>query len=116
MSEPIKQSSALAASGIVALLAGACCFGPLVLVSIGIGGAWLGNFQLLEAYRPLFIGVGLVALGFAWKRIYRPPAECEPGEVCAMPRVRRAYKAGFWTVAALLLLMVTFPYFAPIFY
>jgi mercuric ion transport protein len=57
-----------------------------------------------------------VALGFAWKRIYRPPAECEPGEVCAMPRVRRAYKAGFWTVAALLLLMVTFPYFAPIFY
>jgi mercuric ion transport protein len=116
MPERLKESTALAAGGVAALLAGACCLAPLVLVSIGIGGAWLANFQLLEPYRPLFLGAALVALGFTWRRIYRPAAQCNPGEVCAVPPVRRRYKIGFWSVAALLLVMLTFPYFAPLFY
>jgi mercuric ion transport protein len=134
MSQPLTQSAALAtngkkeitgsapesvaltAGGIAALLAGACCLGPLVLVSVGLGGAWLANLQLLEPYRLVFIGIALLALGFAWKRIYRPAAECKPGEACAVPRVRRVHKAGFWIVTALLLVMFGFPYFAPLFY
>ena len=111
-----KESTALAAGGAAALLAGACCLGPLVLVSIGAGGAWLANFRLLEPYRPLFLGIALVALGFAWQRIYRPAAECKPGDVCALPQVKRGYKIGFWAVAALLLFMLSYPYFAPFFY
>lgn len=111
-SEPI----ALTAGGIAALLAGACCVAPLVLVSVGLGGAWLANFQLLEPYRPLFIGVALAALGFAGWRIYRPAAECKAGEVCAVPQVRRGYRIGFWIVAALLLAMLGLPYLAPLLY
>ena len=110
------ESAALGAGGIAALLAGACCVAPLVLVSVGLGGAWLANFQLLEPYRPLFIAVALAALGFAGWRIYRPAAECAPGEVCAVPRIRRGYKIGFWIVAALLGGMVGFPYVAPLLY
>lgn len=106
------ESAALAAGGIGALLAGACCVVPFVLVSIGLGGAWLANLQLLGPYRPLFIGVALVALGFAGKRIYRPAGACEAGAVCAAPRVRRGYKIGFWSVAALLVVMFAFPYYA----
>lgn len=113
---PTSESAALAAGGIAALLAGACCVVPLVLVSVGLGGAWLANLQLLEPYRPLFVGVALAALGFAGWRIYRPVAECKPGEVCAVPQVRRRYRAGFWIVAALLLAMVGFPYVAPLLY
>jgi mercuric ion transport protein len=89
---------------------------PLVFVSLGIGGAWLANFQVLEPYRPFFIGVALIALGFAWKRIYRPATDCKPGEVCAVPAVQRGYKVSFWIVAALLLVMLAFPYFARYFY
>lgn len=111
-----SPSAALTAGGIAAFLAGACCVLPLLLVSIGIGGAWIANFQLLEPYRPLFLGVALVALGFAGKRIYRPAAACQPEEVCAVPRVRRVYKIGFWVVAALLLFMFGSPYLAPLFY
>ncbi len=110
------KSAPLAVGGIAALLAGACCVGPFVLVSLGIGGAWLANFQVLEPYRPLFVGVASLALAFAWRSIYRPQTECEPGEVCAVPRVRRAYKIGFWAVAAILLVMLGFPYVAPYFY
>jgi len=116
ISGPAPESVALTAGGIAALLAGACCLGPLVLVSVGLGGAWLANLQLLEPYRPVFIGIALLALGFAWKRIYWPAAEGKPGEVCALPRVGRGYKVGFWIVAALLLVMLGFPYLAPLFY
>jgi mercuric ion transport protein len=108
------ESVALTAAGIAALLTGACCVAPLVLVTAGLGGAWLANFQLLEPYRPLFIGIALASLGFAGWRIYRPAAECGPGEVCAVPRVRRSFRIGFWIVAALLLTMLGFPYFAPL--
>ena len=108
------ESVALTAGGIAALLTGACCVAPLVLVTAGLGGAWLANFQLLEPYRPLFIGIALAALGFAGWRIYRPAAECGPGEVCAVPRVRRGFRIGFWIVAVLLLTMLGFPYFAPL--
>lgn len=111
-----NESTALAAGGIAALLAGACCFGPLIFVSVGLGGAWLSNLTALEPYRPAFIGIALVCLAFAWRRIHRPAAECKPGDVCAIPQVRRGYQIGFWIVAAVLLLMLTFPYFAPLFY
>ncbi|HKA40820.1 MAG TPA: mercuric ion transporter MerT [Burkholderiales bacterium] len=110
------KSGPIALGGIAALLTGACCFGPLVLVSLGMGGAWLANFQVLEPYRPIFIGVALVALGVAWKRIYRRAVHCKPGEGCAVPAVKRGYKIGFWIVLALLLVMLTFPYFARYFY
>lgn len=110
------ESAALVAGGIAAFLAGACCVVPFVLVSIGVGGAWLANLQVLEPYRPIFIGIALVALGFAWKRIYRPATACAPGAVCAVPRVRRGYKVVFWAVVALFVVMLTYPYYAPLLY
>ena len=108
--------AALAAGGFAALLAGACCLGPLVLVSLGVTGAWLAYLPLLEPYRPVFLAAGAIALVFAWRRIYRPATTCEPGEVCAIPRIRRGYKIGFWSVALLLAFVLVYPYFAPLFY
>lgn len=108
-------SAALAVGGVAALLAGACCVGPLVLVSVGLGGAWLANLTSLAPYRPVFAAVALVSLAFAWRRIYRPASACNPGEICAVPAVRRGYKIGFWSVAALLVVMFAFPYVAPLF-
>lgn len=108
------ESIVLTAGGIAALLAGACCVAPLLLVTAGLGGAWLANFQSLEPYRPLFIGIALAAVGFAGWRIYRPATDCGSGQVCAVPRVRRGFRIGFWLVAALLLTMLGFPYFAPL--
>lgn len=109
------ESAALAVGGIAALLAGACCVGPLVLVAIGLGGAWLANLTSLDPYRPIFAGIALVSLAFAWRRIYRPAGACKPGEVCAVPVIRRGYKIGFWAVVALLVVMFGFPYVAPFF-
>ena len=94
----------------------ACCLGPLVLIALGFSGAWIGNLTVLEPYRPIFIGAALVALFFAWRRIYRPAQACKPGDVCAIPQVRATYKLIFWVVAALVLVALGFPYVMPFFY
>lgn len=111
-----SERLALTAGGIAALLAGTCCVVPLVLISVGAGGAWLAHLRAFEPYKWIFIGAAVVALAFAWRRIYRPAAECQPGEVCAVPQIKRSYKIGFWAVALLLLFMAGFPYLAPFFY
>ena len=114
--QPVVRMGSLALGGLAAVLASACCLGPLVLVLLGVSGAWIGNLTRLEPYRPLFLAVALIALFFAWRRIFRPARACTPGEVCAIPRVRTTYKVIFWCVAALVLVAFAFPYAAPLFY
>ncbi|QCX48251.1 mercuric ion transporter MerT [Ralstonia pseudosolanacearum] len=116
MSESQNGRGALAAGGLAAILASTCCLGPLVLVGLGFSGAWIGNLTALEPYRPIFIGAALVAMFFAWRRIFRPVAACKPGDVCAIPQVRTIYKLIFWIVAALVLVALGFPYVLPFFY
>ncbi|HET9239243.1 MAG TPA: mercuric ion transporter MerT [Oligoflexus sp.] len=116
MSRNPNTRGALFAGGIAALLASSCCLGPLVLVTLGFSGAWIGNLTVLEPYRPLFIVAAIIALLLAWKRIYRPRPECKPGEVCAVPSVQKTYKVIFWIVAALVAVALGFPYVLPIFY
>ena len=88
MSEPKNGLGALATGSVAAILASTCCLGPLVLVALGFSGAWIGNLTVLEPYRPIFIGTALVALFFAYRRIFHPVQACKPGEVCAVPQVR----------------------------
>ena len=116
MSEPSQGRGALFAGGVAAILASTCCLGPLVLITLGFSGAWIANLTALEPYRPAFMAAALVALFFAWRRIWRPAAACRPGEVCAVPRVNAGYKALFWVVCALVLIALGFPYIAPWFY
>lgn len=116
MSEPKSGRGALATGGVAAILASTCCLGPLVLVALGFSGAWIGNLTVLEPYRPLFIGAALVALFFAYRRIFRPVQACKPGEVCAIPQVRGSYKLMFWIVVALVLVALAFPFVVPFFY
>lgn len=116
MEETENGRGALLTGGLAALLASTCCLGPLVLLGLGFSGAWIGNLSLLEPYRPIFLGAALIAMFFAWRRIYRPVENCKPGEVCAIPQVRTTYKLIFWMVAALLAVALGFPYVLPLFY
>ncbi len=109
-------SGALLVGGVAAILASTCCLGPLVLVALGLSGAWIGNLTLLERYRPFFIASTLVALFFAGRRIFRPAKSCQLGEVCARPRTRRIYKIVFGIVSVLVLVALVYPYVAKLFY
>ena len=117
---PPQRGARAGLVGIVAAgVAGSlCCLGPLVLVSVGISGAWISNLTLLEPYRWIFILATLGFMAYAWKKIYRAPpaAECEPGTLCALPQTHRRYRALFWTASVLVVIMLIAPYFAPLFY
>lgn len=60
------KHSALFADGLAAILASTCCLGPLVLIAVGIPGAWISNLTLLEPYRPVFIGTAPGCVGLCW--------------------------------------------------
>jgi len=118
MSREKTGRCALIGGAVAAIAASLCCIGPLVLVMLGVGGAWVANLAVLEPFRPYFLGAAIIALIFAWKKIYRGPAAaaCTPGSLCAMPQTNRVYKVLFWVVAALVALALAFPYIAPLFY
>lgn len=116
MSKTRRGRGALFVGGLAAILASTCCLGPLVLLMLGIGGAWIANLMALEPYRPIFIGVAAVALFFAYRYVFRPAVACEPGEVCAVPEVRTTYKVLFGLVVMLVLVAIGFPWLVPYLY
>lgn len=106
----------LLAGGIAALLASSCCLGPLLLITLGFSGAWISKLTALQPYQPIFVGAALMALFLAGQRIWRPATPCGPDDVCALPRVKRAYQLLFSVVCALVLAALAFPLIAPRFY
>lgn len=94
------------ASMIAATVASACCIGPVVLVLLGAGtfGASLGA---LEPYRPIFVGVTTLLLGFAFYGAYRPTKDCETCSPVSQRRRRRSV----WVAALVVVVLVTFPYY-----
>lgn len=112
----LRGSGFLIAGILSAIGASKCCVGPLVLLAVGVSGAWIGSLTALEPYRPIFIGLTLLFLGFAFHRLYLVRPACSPGSACANPRTRKRQRLGFWIVALLMLGLIAVPWFAPLFY
>ena len=108
----IKVKSSMVAATLAAVGASACCAGPLILLSLGIGGAWIGNLTALEPYRPIFVALVAVFMVMAWRRLYREPT-CAPGDVCAIPEVAARQRTIFWVVLAMVCLMAASPWLLP---
>jgi len=108
----------LAAGGVIgAILASACCVVPLLLVTLGISGAWIGNLTALEPYKPYVATVTLGLIGFGFWRVYfQPKQACEEGSYCARPQSSLIAKSALWLGAILTLLAVTINWWAPFLY
>lgn len=107
---------ALTAGVLSAIGASVCCVGPLLLVALGIGGTWVGNLTAMEPYRPIFIGLTLLFLGLAFRKLYLAPQVCAPGTPCADPRTIKRQRLTFWIVSLSLLVLLVIPWLAPLFY
>ena len=120
MNSPTIYKPSLVSSLIVSVLAAlgatACCFGPLLLVTLGLGGAWISSMRALEAFQPIFALLALAFIGFAFYRLYIQPRRCVPGEVCTMPAVLKRQRIVFWLVVAVIAAMFAFPFYASLFY
>ena len=106
----------IAAGGILgAIAASTCCIIPLVLFSLGISGAWIGNLTALSAYQPIFIAITLGFLGYGFWLVYRKPKiTCANGEACARPLPNLVVKSALWFATALVLLAFAWPYLVPL--
>ena len=110
-----KFKSSLVAGVLTAIGASVCCVGPLVLLTLGIGGAWIANLTALEPLRPWFIAATLLFVGLAFRRLYVQPQVCQPGAACAEPIVLKRQRLIFWVVTLALLPLLSVPWLAPFF-
>lgn len=95
-----------------AVAASACCLGPVVFTAIG-SGALAAASTKLAAVRPLFLALTTVLLGFGFYRTHRASgmaAVCD-GDACT-PETNRKARIALWIVAAVVMLVAGFPYYA----
>lgn len=113
---PLTEKGSLIAGAFAAIGASVCCVGPLVLLTLGVGGTWVGSLTAMQPYRPILIGLTLLFLGLAFRRLYLVPQVCAPGTPCADPRTRGQQRLTFWIVTVLIVVLLAVPSLAPLFY
>jgi mercuric ion transport protein len=105
-----------AGSLIGAILASTCCIAPLLLLTLGLGGAWMSNLTALAPYQGYFIVATLVFLGAGyWTVYFKPKQACEDGSYCASPASDRAIKLVLWAATALIALALGVNFIVPFF-
>lgn len=112
-------------SGIfAAIFSSLCCITPLLAFIAGASGL-ASSFSWLDPLRPYLIGISVSVLGFAWFQKLKPKtetdADCACDPVGAPEAVRN--KPSFWQskkflgiVTVFAVLMMTFPFYAHVFY
>jgi mercuric ion transport protein len=116
LSSNANTKLALAGGVLAGIGASACCVGPFLLLSLGIGGAWIGHLTALEPYRPMFIALTILFLGLAFRKLYLVPQSCSGEDNCVADRARRVQSILFWIFVPLSLGLVASPWILPLFY
>jgi len=86
-------------------LASACCIGPLIVVSLGLGSASM--FVAMEPYRPLFATMTLALIGWAGWRHWQGRRACIANACSPRNPVR------LWLLAGLAVLLLISPSLLP---
>jgi mercuric ion transport protein len=97
-----------------AIAASSCCIAPLVLFSLGIGGAWIGNLTALAPYQPYFVAATLACLGYGSWLVYRRKKIACAEDACARPLPNHIVKAGLVLATILVAGAIAFDLFAPL--
>lgn len=95
----------LAATALVsAIAASSCCGLPLLFVSVGISGAWIGSFTALAPYQPIFLAVAGASIAAGFWSVYRRSQTACAGPDYGTPLSQRLIKGALW--AGLVVLIV----------
>ena len=116
-SQERKRNVAVTGGVIGAVLASSCCIGPLVLITLGASGAWIGNLAAFKSYQPVFVPITLAFLGFGFWQVYRQSKQrCDDDACCANPSSDRLIKIVLWAATVLVGLALSTDLWAPFFY
>ncbi len=113
-----RKQAWFAAGGVIgAVLASSCCIAPLLLLTLGVSGAWIGNLTALSPFKPVFLGVALVFIGLGFRQVYsKAKPTCETGSYCARPHSTAVTRAALWIAAVLVLLAASIDWWASLLY
>jgi mercuric ion transport protein len=111
-----RGQTLMAAGGLVgAVAASSCCILPVVLFSLGVSGAWIGNFTRLAPYHPYFLAATLLFLGTGYLLVHRASKRaCAEGEACARPLPNRLTKTALVVATVLVVAALSFDFLAPL--
>ena len=112
-----RRQGLIATGGVLGALAmSSCCILPLVLFSLGITGAWIGNLAALYPYKLYILVPTASFLAGGFYLAYRKPkvAACEGDGNCGTPISDRINKVVLWTSTVLVLAALAFPYYVPL--
>ena len=110
-----RGQALMAAGGLLgALAASSCCILPVVLFSLGVSGAWIGNFTQLAPYQPYFLAATLLCLGTGYWLVHRASKRaCAAGDACARPLPNRLVKAMLVVATVLVIAALGFDLLVP---
>ena len=111
-----KKGVAVTGSVLGAVLLSSCCIAPLVLITLGVSGAWIGQLTALKVYQPIFLLFTTGFLGYGFWRVFGKSNKRCADESCATPRSDRVLKVVLWAATGLVLLAMTTDFWAPFFY
>lgn len=112
----MNPKQTLMAAVLAGIGASLCCVAPLVLLSLGIGGAWIATLTAFEPLRPIFLGLAVLFIGLSFRKLYLTNASCKTGKPCAEEDMIRKQRFIFWGVTLPLIGLLAFPWIAPFFY
>ena len=112
----MKTNNKLIGAGLVtAIAASLCCVTPVLALIAGTSGL-ASTFSWLEPFRPYFIGLTILVLGFAWYQKLKSKKQidcnCETEE---KPKFIQS-KIFLGIVTAFSIVMLAFPYYSSVFY
>ncbi len=110
------KKETLATGGAIALsiLIASCCIAPTLFLVFGVSIGVLGSLSSLEPYQPYFVGVAVLALGFAGRQIFRSAdidTHCEDTTCAPDSGSRRFTRRLFFVAIALFSASIAYPYF-----
>src|SRR5262247_2553515 len=113
---PQRGPKLMAAGGLLgAFAAASCCILPLVLLGLGVSGAWIGTFTQLAPYQPYFIAATIGCLGYGYWLVYRASrVACAEGEACTRPLSSWLVRVGLIVATVLVVGAIGFDFLAPL--
>lgn len=100
----MKKETVISLGAITAaLLAATCCIGPVFFVLFGTSFAFLGKLSFMEQFRPYFLGLMGLMVGYSFWKLYLKKSDCAcPADI----RIRRNSRWIFWVSLVVVLLVV----------
>lgn len=99
---------------LVAVAASSGCLLPVVLFTLGIGGAWIGTLVRLAPLQPYFIAAAAVSLGAGYWLVYRARMECANHGTCRTAMADRLVNGVLVLATVLVVIAVGFKFLAPL--